>query len=61
MLYRITCARCAAHIVTSEQVGEAEAAAIERHLRAAHPASLPDGQRADFARLLGYVRVRMVD
>ena len=59
MRYLLACVHCGSRITTTERVGNAEASAIEDHLRAEHPDVLP--ARADFAEVLGHVRVRMGD
>jgi len=47
--------------MTAARVGDAEAAAIEDHLRADHPDTLPASRRLDFAEVLSHVRVKMSD
>jgi len=47
--------------MTTDRVGDAEAAAIEGHLRADHPDKLPVDRRPDFAEVLARVRVKMAE
>ncbi len=59
--FAVTCARCAALIVIAEHVGDAEARAIDQHLRAVHPDLLPRHRVVSFDWLVQHARVRMVN
>ncbi len=59
MHYVLHCLRCGVAITATEHVGNADVAAIEEHLRAAHPGVLPTSGRMDFAQVLSQVRVKM--
>ena len=59
MKYVLNCLHCASSIIATERVGDAEVAAVERHLRADHPDLLPAVRRLDFAEVLGHVRIKM--
>jgi hypothetical protein len=57
----LTCLHCGSRITMTDRVGDVEVAAIESHLRADHPDTLPGARRLDFAEVLGHVRVKMGD
>jgi hypothetical protein len=58
MRYVLSCLSCGTNLVATDRIGDAEAAAIERHLRAEHPEELP-AKQPSFAELLVRVRVKM--
>jgi hypothetical protein len=59
--YAVTCARCGALIAIAERVRDAEARAIDNHLRAEHPAVLSRNRVVSFDWLIGQARLRMVN
>jgi len=59
--YLLTCRHCGSRITTTDRVEDAEAAAIEGHIRADHLDKLPVDRRPDFAEVLAQVRVKMAE
>jgi hypothetical protein len=61
MPYLLACFHCGSRITATDRPGDAEVAAVEAHLRAAHPDRLPAARHVDFAEVRGHVRVKMGD